>query len=85
MNRERNEFDQIGIWIGSFRIGHGKRLALFEEELRQIFQDTRDHQAGVSEVEPLRHRTGEVESFRQHLFAGAMRQMEGNVVAKHAS
>jgi hypothetical protein len=82
VNRERNEFDQIGVG-GRIRIGSRQRLAFLQKTLSLVLHGVRDHQAGIGEIEALRNGSGKIEGFRDHHFASLTREEKANVVTKH--
>lgn len=85
MNGKRDQFNEVG--IGGRRVGirDGQRLAFFDIQLSQVFESTRDHHAGVCQIEALRHRSRKIQGFRDHHSARSARKIERDAISKHAS
>lgn len=83
MDGERHKLNQIGVRCRSARVGDRQRLALFEQQLRQILHRAGNHQPCIRQVESLRHRPRKIERLRDNHFAGGLREIERDVVAKH--
>jgi hypothetical protein len=59
--------------------------SLFQQGLREIFEDAGKHEACIRQIEAWHNRTGKVGRLRYYHFARSMWEVEGNVVPEHCS
>lgn len=85
MNRQRNEFDEVGIRVGYISRRDGERPTLLQQHLREILQSAGDHQARVLKIESLGDGSRKIESFCHDHLTGRLRHVERYVVTKHTT
>ncbi len=84
MHRKRDEFNEVGFGAVCLFRGNREWPAFFEEQLRDVLESAGNHETCIRKIEALRHCSREVQRFSDHHLAGYFRQIESDVVPKHA-